>query len=93
MNMMPFVYGWVVLVVVVLSLAIGRYRVARHDDQMLHLTDKEGALLTQQAVVERKLRRIDFWGQWLTVIAVLYGLALLEIYLHGVWAAGAKRPS
>lgn len=92
MSLTPYIYGWVVLVIVVVSLAIYRLSVARHDDKTLHLTDKETALLTQQAIVGRKIHRIDFWGQWLTVIAAIYGLALLGYHFHLVWVAGAKPP-
>ena len=89
-NMMPYVYGWAVLAVIVVVLALRRIRVARHDDTTVHLADTEAALVTQQAAVGRQLRAIDRWGQWLTVIAVLYGLTLLGIYFYGVWLAGNK---
>lgn len=92
MNMMPYIYVWVVFVVAVAGLAIDRHLVARHGDETLRLADKEVALLAREASVSRKLRRIDFWGQWLTVVAVLYGIALLDIYFHSVWPAGAKPP-
>ncbi len=92
MNMMAYVYGWIVLAMVVIGLAVYRQRVTRHDDETLHLAEREAALLTQQAAVGRKVRKIDLWGKWFTVIAIFYGLALLGVYLHGVWVAGAKLP-
>lgn len=92
MNMVPYVYAWIALAMVVIGLAIYRQRVARHDEGILHLAEKGAALLNQQTAVGRKIQKIDFWGQWFTVIAILYGLALLDIYVHGVWVAGAKLP-
>lgn len=89
-EMMPYIYAWSVLFVIVLGLAVRRMMVARHDDETLHLADKEAALINQQAVTARRIRTIDRWGQWFTVAAVLYGLALLVVYLYGVWVAGAK---
>ncbi|HTV56082.1 MAG TPA: hypothetical protein VMI06_14360 [Terriglobia bacterium] len=89
MDLTPYIYGWVLLAIVVAGLAIYRQGLARHNGEALHLANKEAALLTGQAIVGRRLRRIDFWGQWLTVVALLYAIALLDTYLNSVWAAGA----
>lgn len=93
MSLMPFIYGWVVLVIVVASLAFRRLMVGRHDDERLHLAESEAALLTQQSAVGQQIRTTDRWGQWLTVAAVLYGLVLLVVYLYGIWIEGAKLPT
>jgi hypothetical protein len=93
MNLMPFIYGWVVLIVAVAALAVRRQTVARHDDETLHLKDTEAALVSKQFALERKIRVIDRWGPWLTVVAVLYGLALFGTYVYHLWVAGAKLPT
>lgn len=92
MSLMPFMYGWIALVVVVASLGVRRLTVGRDDDEFLHLAESEAALVTQQTAVGRKIRTTDRWGQWLTIVTVLYGLALLGVYLYGVWIEGAKLP-
>jgi hypothetical protein len=89
-NMMPYIYCWVVLFAVVVGLAVRRTMVARHDDETLRLGDKEAALLSQQVIIGRKIRRIDFWGEWFTVMVVLYGLVLFALYLYGLWVTGSK---
>jgi hypothetical protein len=90
MRLVPYIYSWAVLAIVVLALAIRRWTVARHVDETLHLGAGEASIVAQQVVTDRKLRIIDRWGEWLTVIAVLYGLVLAGIYVYGVWVAGSK---
>jgi hypothetical protein len=89
-ELLPYIYGWSALFVVVLGLAVRRAMVTRHEDETLHLAETEAALVAQQTIIGRKIREIDRWGQWLTVVAVVYGLALLAMYLYGVWVAGNK---
>ncbi len=93
MKLMPYVYGWVVLALIVMGFAIRRGMVGRQDDETVHLADREAGMIARQTMVERKLRTIDRWGKLLTVIAVVYGLALLGFYIYGVWLAGTKPPA
>ena len=88
--MMPYIYGWLALVIAVVGLAIRRELVSRHDDKTLHLGAREGALVAEQVTVDRKLRGIDRVGQGLTIMAFVYGLALLGVYLYGVWLGAGK---
>lgn len=92
MTLVPFIYAWVALVAGIVGLAIWRQWLARQNHETLHLADREAALLAQRAITGETIRKIDFWGQWLTVIAVLYGFALLDIYTRWVWLTGAKPP-
>lgn len=89
MGLIPFTYGWGTLVIAIVVLANRRMRIARR----LHVAQRDAALVTQQEEVARDIRTIDTWGQWLTVVAVLYGLALLEIYLRSIWIAGVRLPA
>jgi len=39
----------------------------------------------QQATLAHKLAVIDIWGKTLTVIAIVYGLVLVGLYLYQIW--------
>ncbi len=90
MNLIPFVYIWIVLATVVLALALYRLAVASHEDESLHVLESEAPLVAEQTKVYKKIETIDWWGQALTVIAVLYGLVLAGIYLYHVWQQSSK---
>lgn len=85
MNLTPWVIGWAVLTVIVIILAIYRWVVANQEDDSLHVSETEAAIVSQQVAVAKKLAAIDRWGKLLTIIAALYGLALLGAYLYQGW--------
>jgi hypothetical protein len=89
MNLGPYVAIWAVLGVVVLAIAIYRQRVARRDDQSLHIVEGE-QLIAEQTKAYRKIGTIDRLGQSLTVFAILYGLVLAAVYLYHVWQESTK---
>jgi hypothetical protein len=90
MRLMPYVFSWAVLAIVVIVLAIRRWLLGRQMDETLHLGDGEAKLVAHQIVVDRSIRTVDRWGEWLTVVVVLYGLTLIGLYVYGIWVAGAK---
>jgi steroid 5-alpha reductase family enzyme len=85
MNLTPWVIGWAVLAVAVVILMIYRWVVANREDDSLHVSDAETAVVDQQVAVAKKLAAVDLWGKILTIIAVLWGLALLGLYLYRGW--------
>jgi hypothetical protein len=93
MSMLSYLYGWIALVIAVVALAIRRQMVARQEDETLRLGDSESTLVANQLTVGRSLGRIDRLGQVVTVVAAIYGLALLSVYLYGVWLARVRVPS
>ena len=85
MNLTPWVIGWAVLTAIVVILALYRWMVASKEDDSLHVSESETAVVGQQVVVAKKLASVDLWGKTLTVIAALYALALLGAYLYKGW--------
>ena len=85
MSLIPYVSTWLVLALVVAGMAAYRYVVAKHEDRSLHVVEEDPGLISQQLREEKKLESIDRWGKSLTVIVVLYGLAILGVYLYHVW--------
>ncbi|HEV2177564.1 MAG TPA: hypothetical protein VGW33_10260 [Terriglobia bacterium] len=79
-----YVYGWGVLAVCVLIIAIYRLAVGAHEDQTLHLYHNVGAVASQQKLA-RRVSVADRWGELLTIALVVYGLALLGVYFYHLW--------
>jgi hypothetical protein len=90
MNLINYFYGWAVLAVVVVGLAVYRRIVAEHDDDLVHLADSEVGMVSQQVKIGKKIHSLDRLGITLTVIAVVYGSLLLGIYLHYVWVTSVQ---
>jgi uncharacterized membrane protein len=81
-NLLPFTVLWMVVAVVVIGLILYRAWIARREDDTLHVHQSEIGLVSQQATTAQKLESIDRWGQTLTVIALLYGLAMAVAYIY-----------
>jgi hypothetical protein len=90
MRLMPYIFSWAALAVVVIVLAVRRWLLGRQMDETLHLGAGETRLVAQQVAVDKSIRTVDRWGEWLTVVVVLYGLTIVGFYVYSVWAAGAK---
>ena len=88
-NLFPYVTSWAVLAFVVLVLGIYRIRMGRRDDATLDVFASDSVAAQQQHAVH-KMKVVDIWGQALTVIAFLYGLAIVGYYLYNVWVEGTK---
>jgi hypothetical protein len=67
----------------VIVLIAWRKVVSRGEDETLHVMDT-GAV-SHQVDVAHKLDAIDKWGKTLTVITVVYGLALGAFYMYQSW--------
>ncbi|HXG34478.1 MAG TPA: hypothetical protein VNJ11_14020 [Bryobacteraceae bacterium] len=89
-NLTPFAIGWAVLATIVIVLAIYRKRVAAQEDDIIHLEDTSGTTLARQMEIARKLDTIDRWGKSLTVVALIYGLALGAAYLYRAWLESSR---
>lgn len=85
----PFVVLWVVLAVAVIGLIIYRRFVSAGEDDMIHVAEAgEAVISAHQVTVAQKLDQIDKWGKTLTVVTVVYGLALAGIYVYQSWMSG-----
>jgi ribonuclease D len=92
MNLIPYVSTWAILAVAVVIIAVYRVRIARRDDQSLHLMVSDQHVLADQQMAIKKIRSIDHLGQALTVLAITYGLVIVALYLYHIWQEGAKMP-
>ena len=89
-NLLPFTILWMILTAAVIGLILYRKWVARAEDDTLHVLDSDIAIVPQQAALALKLELIDRWGKSLTVIALVYGLAVGCGYLYQAWVASTN---
>jgi hypothetical protein len=76
-------WTWIVLVTVVLLLALYRLMIIRGDYYtVLHVRSSELSLIPEQIIHDHRLRTVDLWGQLLTVVSLIIGLALGAVYLY-----------
>lgn len=81
---------WAVLALALIALAFYRKFRAREEDDTLHVSGGNWNVLDKQEHVAHSMEIIDKWGKILTIVAVVYGLALLAFYLNSVFTQGAK---
>jgi hypothetical protein len=86
MNLIPYISTWAVFGLAVLALALYRKILTFHgDDEFVHLAEGEQKLIPQQVALSAKLAVIDRWGKILTVITVLFGVAIVAVVLYQAW--------
>ena len=86
MNLTPYIILWSLLGVLVLGLALYRKLVTTHgEDDLVHLSQGEERLIPHQVAITAKIEKIDRWGEILTILAVVSGLAMAATYLWGAW--------
>lgn len=81
-NLIPYFGVWILLVVTVLGFALYRKFVSIHVDNYVHMSEGEARLIPDQVAVNQKIAKIDHWGEILTVVTLIAGLALACIYVY-----------
>ena len=72
----------IAMTVVVAILAVYRKFVARNEDDVLHLTDASGQLVTNQLKTARSLSFVDRLGVGFTAATGIYAIVLFALYLY-----------
>lgn len=76
---------WGVLATILVFLALYRRRVYMRSDESLHVLDADAPLVNTQADVSVKLQKIDRCGIALTIVVALYALAIVGVYVYGIF--------
>jgi hypothetical protein len=79
---LPHLVIWLILTLIVISLAIYRRKISSQVDETLHVLDAEAQAIPTQEIVAKKLVVVDRWGKILTVISVLYLLGMAAAYFY-----------
>jgi len=82
--MTAFVIFWTILGVATLGLALYRKLVSMREDDYVHLSAGEERLIPQQVATFKKIGAIDRWGITMTIVTVIFGLALAALYLYRI---------
>ncbi|MEK7408343.1 MAG: hypothetical protein AAB225_25000 [Acidobacteriota bacterium] len=90
MNLTPHLVSWGVLAVVLLVLISYRSRLAGHEDDTIHVLDGDAGMVTEQVALAKKLTVVERWGKILTVVVVIYGLAIAGLYCWNLWEQSSK---
>lgn len=90
MNLLPYIVAWGVLLIIVLTLALMRRQLAAREDDSLHLSAGEAAMVTDQVQMAKKLESIDKWGKLLTVVLVISGVVLGSIWGLRAFEEGSR---
>jgi hypothetical protein len=90
MSLTPLAISWAVLAAIVLMLAIYRSVLASHEDETVHISDTETAMIQQQVTAAGRLNKVDRVGKSLTVVVVVYGLAIASVWIYQVWQQSGK---
>jgi hypothetical protein len=85
--MIGFLIGWIAFGLVVLGLAIYRKSIASHEQDWVHLAAGEEHMVDEQITLSQRLKVIDRWGIWLTVVLAIYGVIIGGIFILRVWEA------
>jgi hypothetical protein len=89
LNLLPFAVIWAILAAIVIFLIVYRRRVAHQEDDTLRVLEGSDAI-TQQVSIAKKLEQIDRWGKTLTVVALVYGVAVGVSYIYQNWVQASN---
>jgi hypothetical protein len=89
--MIPLEVGWGILLVVLIVLAFRRSSIARTGDDMLHVGDSAAATISaHQVETAKKLAAIERLMKILGLVLVLYGVALIGLFIYSAWMASSR---
>ncbi|MCZ2146938.1 MAG: hypothetical protein LC126_04100 [Bryobacterales bacterium] len=80
-----------VLTAAVIGLALYRHLIAQKQDFHLHMEAREARSVGQQSMTAGRLLAIDKWGKVLTVVTIVYFLALLAWLLYQEFQKSANQ--
>jgi hypothetical protein len=85
MTLISLTIVWAVLATVVVFLLVLRKWFVRHEDDTLHLHELDTAIAQRQSSLASLLNRVDWVGKSLTVVVLVYGMALLGRIFYLAW--------
>ena len=85
--MIALVVSWAILATAVLALALYRRAVASKEDDYIHVNNDVAA---QQVGMAKRLEAIDKWGKILTIVAGVFGLIIILLFLYSGWVNPPK---
>jgi hypothetical protein len=81
-NLKAYALGWAIFAGAVVVLAIYRLAISKGERIVLHVRDSETALVPEQTAMIGRIERVEKWGKFLTILAVVFGLVLLAAWIQ-----------
>jgi hypothetical protein len=81
---------WGVLAVLLIMLSVYRKMKSRDEDDSVHVSGANWSIIDKQQTMAHSLAQLDRAGLILTIITVVYGLALAGAYIYNIWQQGQK---
>jgi len=88
MNWIPYLVVWICLGVATLGLALYRKFLTLKEDDYIHMEDWKAGEVAKQEAVARKFHSIDRWGEAITILTTVAGLALAVAYVYAALTRG-----
>jgi heme/copper-type cytochrome/quinol oxidase subunit 2 len=88
--MIVYAVVWGVLALVLIALVVYRKMKTRDEDDSVHLSNAEWGVVTKQQTMAHSIEQLDRVGLILTIVTVVYGLALAGFYIYNIWQQGQK---
>jgi len=88
MNWTPYLIVWICLGVATLGLALYRKFFTMKGDGHIHVEDWKAAEVDKQESAAHKFHAIDRWGEALTILTTVAGLALAVTYVYAALTRG-----
>jgi hypothetical protein len=83
--------SWGVLAAVVLGMAVYHNLLARREDDHIHFSEQEAALVNAQTQTAHRIDTLEKWSKMLTILLVSYGVVLALYYLYLLWQTQSTR--
>lgn len=90
MNLMLFSAIFVVLIAAIIVVAIYRARLSRKEQETLHVLGTDPAEISHKMTIAQKLFAVERWMKILTIVAVIYGIGLLGLFLWDAWERSSR---
>ena len=71
-------------------LALYRKFLSMHEENSIHLGPGEETYISKQAVMARKLHRVDRWGETMTVLTAAGGIFIAVLYVYQAWESNLR---
>ncbi len=81
---------WLALALCVAAVALYRKMLASQEDDIVHVTSGENKVISKQLQVAQKLEKIDYFGKTLTIVLVVYGVALGGWFIYQGWMQSTR---
>ena len=90
---MPLISGWMFVVFAYAVVSILHYAASRREDDHIHFRESETQAVTLQSAIAHRIDVLEKWRKGLMTLLVVYGLAILALYVNEQWQLQQHAPT